>query len=112
MKFQGLSLTEVANYKILELKNPEHQDRQDRQKSNTAKVGDVEYSDYGAVQDLVSAVNWAWFGWIPNGLLTMLAAEAGKGKSYLALWIAKIFIHGGTFPDGTPHAPEPNGKIL
>ena len=69
-------------------------------------------SNYTAVRDQVSATKWAWMQWIPKGYLTMIAAQPGKGKSYVLLWIAKIFIHGGLLPDGTIYTPEQGGKIL
>lgn len=48
-------------------------------------------------------VTWLWERWIPNGLLTLLGAEPGTGKTWLALELSRAVIHGGTWPDGQTH---------
>jgi RecA-family ATPase len=45
-------------------------------------------------------VNWLWPGRIPRGKTTLLAGDAGLGKSYLSLDIAARVSTGGTWPDG------------
>ncbi|MDP6063348.1 MAG: AAA family ATPase, partial [SAR202 cluster bacterium] len=45
-------------------------------------------------------VNWLWPGRIPRGKNTLLAGDAGLGKSYLSLDIAARVSRGGTWPDG------------
>jgi len=58
----------------------------------------------------VAEVSWAWQDWLPNSFLTLLVAEPGKGKSYLALHLAELFAFGGQWPDGTP--ARPRGKTV
>jgi len=59
----------------------------------------------------IGEISWAWPGWMPNGLLTMLASEPGKGKSALALRIAACFIRGDSWPDGTPFTGEAGSVV-
>lgn len=47
-------------------------------------------------------VTWYWTNWIPRGLLTVLAADAGIGKTNVALDLARRNIMGLPAPDGTP----------
>jgi hypothetical protein len=47
-------------------------------------------------------VDWLWPGWIPRGMLTLLGAAPGAGKSLLALDLARRIIHDRPFPDGAP----------
>jgi putative DNA primase/helicase len=46
-------------------------------------------------------IEWCWPGWLPNGLLTLLAAPPGVGKSIVALDLARRLIEGVGAPDGT-----------
>jgi hypothetical protein len=50
----------------------------------------------------LSPVAWLWPGWLPRGMLSLLGAAPGAGKSLLALDLARRLIHGEPFPDGTP----------
>jgi hypothetical protein len=47
-------------------------------------------------------VEWLWPGWIPRGMLSLLGAAPGAGKSLLALDLARRIIHGQPLPDGAP----------
>lgn len=47
-------------------------------------------------------VSWLWPGWLPVGMLTLLAAKPGTGKSLIALDLAHRIITGQPWPDGTP----------
>jgi hypothetical protein len=47
-------------------------------------------------------VEWLWPNWIPRGMLSLLGAIPGAGKSFLALDLARRIIAGDTFPDGAP----------
>jgi hypothetical protein len=52
----------------------------------------------------LAPVTWLWPGWLPRGMLSLLGAAPGAGKSLLALDLARRLIHGEPFPDGTmPH---------
>ena len=47
-------------------------------------------------------VAWLWPSWIPRGMLTILGAAPGAGKSLVALDLARRIIGGQPFPDGAP----------
>ena len=47
-------------------------------------------------------ITWIWPGWLPRGMITLLGAAPGSGKSLLALDLANRIIQGTTFPDGQP----------
>ncbi len=51
--------------------------------------------------------DWLWPGWIPRGLWTLLAAEPGTGKTYLALDLALRIVNGSDWPDGSEIKPGP-----
>jgi len=61
--------------------------------------------------DSLPPVEWLWPGWIPNGMLSLLGAAPGAGKSMVALDLCWRLIHGGTFPDGVP-VPQPGRNVV
>lgn len=63
------------------------------------------------MEQVLAPITWSWRGWLPNGLLTMVAADSGTGKSALCLQLAACFIRGLPWPDGTPYEGE-LGRIL
>ncbi len=44
-------------------------------------------------------VSWLWPDWLPVGMLSLLAARPGTGKSLVALDLARRIIHGLAWPD-------------
>ena len=54
-----------------------------------------------ALAEVIGDPQWLWPGWLPKGLLTVLAGDPGMGKSALALWIAANLGCGGKWPDGS-----------
>jgi putative DNA primase/helicase len=56
------------------------------------------------------AIKWLWPGWLPQGKLTLLAGSPGTGKTTLALSLAALVSHGGTWPDGS--ACSRTGDVL
>jgi len=69
------------------------------------------YATWHDVDQLVGAIQWEWPGWLPRGMMTMLAAEQESGKSLLALRIAAVFAAGLPWPDRTT-AGVAAGKVL
>jgi len=54
-------------------------------------------------------VEWLWRPWLPRGMLAVLAARPGVGKSLVALDLMRIITSGGCWPDGAaPTAPGAN----
>lgn len=50
----------------------------------------------------IRPIDWLWEGYLPRGMLTLLAGLPGCGKSTLALAIAATVTSAGRWPDGTP----------
>jgi len=59
-------------------------------------VQTVEYLD-----EQFPETTWLWSGWIPRGYVTLLTGTPGVGKSGLALALARAYLTGGQWPDGT-----------
>jgi len=47
-------------------------------------------------------IEWVWKDYIPRGLLSILGASQGSGKSFVGLDFAYRIIHNIGFPDGAP----------
>ncbi len=56
-------------------------------------------------------IEWVWDGWIPRGLLTVLGASQGSGKSFVATDLAYRIIHNQGFPDGTS-VKRPGANVI
>jgi KaiC/GvpD/RAD55 family RecA-like ATPase len=50
---------------------------------------DVTLHDFASVEKSLPEVTWLWEGWLPRGLVTVLASSPGEGKSALALEVAR-----------------------
>ena len=59
----------------------------------------------------LSPIEWVWKDWIPRGMLTILGAAQGSGKSFVAMDLAHRIIHGLQFPDGAP-IMRPGANII
>ena len=60
---------------------------------------------YQSLADLAADLpetSWLWPNWIPQGMLTVMAAWPGVGKTYVALDLAKRIIHNEPAPDDQP----------
>jgi|AntAceMinimDraft_16_1070373.scaffolds.fasta_scaffold04027_3 replicative DNA helicase len=68
-------------------------------------------STWEDIDKTLGPVTWSWKGWLPDGMLTILAGEPGSGKSALALWIAATFIDGRDWPDSSRYAGD-KGSVL
>ncbi len=47
-------------------------------------------------------ITWLWRGWLPRGMLTVLGAAPGVGKSFLGMDLIWHVLHGTSYPDGSP----------
>ena len=70
----------------------------------------LSYPHAGALFANLPDLEWLWKGWLPRGLVSLLAATPGTGKSYFALDLAQRVITCGEFPDGSPISTA--GKVL
>lgn len=62
------------------------------------------------IAESLPPVSWLWPGWVPRGMLSLLGAYQGTGKSYFVLDLARAVIHGGVWPDGS--AVESRGPVI
>lgn len=56
-------------------------------------------------------IDWVWKGWIPRGLITVLGASQGSGKSFVSMDLAYRIIHNIGFPDGSSIA-RPGANVI
>jgi hypothetical protein len=56
-------------------------------------------------------IEWVWKDYIPRGLLSVLGASQGSGKSFVGLDLAYHIIHNKGFPDGSP-IMRPGANII
>ncbi len=56
-------------------------------------------------------IEWVWKDHIPRGLLSILGASQGSGKSFVGLDLAYRIIHNKGFPDGSP-IMRPGANII
>lgn len=68
------------------------------------------YNSYAELALTLPPVEWLWENWIPTGMLSLLGAWQGTGKSWLALDLARIVTQGNQWPDGT--AVAANGPCI
>lgn len=77
------------------------------EENNFKQAGFVDHpSSWIDVQNIVSEIKWDWYGWLPKGMLVIVASAPGDGKSAFLLRCAGSFLKGLDWPDGTPF----NGK--
>lgn len=71
------------------------------------------WSSVGDLESKYKKVQWLWPGYIPRGLLTMLVAEQGKGKSLFALrgLVAPVLM-GVPWPNGVPCNSSPDSNVV
>lgn len=55
-------------------------------------------------------VAWLWPNWLPRGMVSLLGAYQGTGKSFFVLDLARAIIAGDVWPDGA--AVEKRGCVL
>ena len=63
------------------------------------------------IAETLPPIEWLWPDWIPRGMITLLGAVPGAGKSYLALDLARRIIAGEPFPDGAAQ-PLPGRSVV
>lgn len=61
---------------------------------------------------LNATIRWVWKGWIPVGVLTILASEPGIGKTRFCADLARRVYRGLPWPDGADPTCAHNGTVL
>lgn len=56
-------------------------------------------------------IEWVWENWIPRGLLTVLGASQGSGKSFVVTDLAWRIIHDQGYPNGAP-IKRPGANVI
>lgn len=76
-------------------------------------TSDVErpFRSLAEIASELQPVTWLWKPWLPLGMLTLLAAQQGTGKSMLALDLARRIIVDEPWPDGTSQT-RPNANVI
>ena len=62
----------------------------------------LHFPSLAEIAETLPPVRWLWHGWIPQGMVSLLGAFQGTGKSYFVLDLARTIIEGGPWPDGQP----------
>lgn len=70
----------------------------------------VQFSSYAELAATLPPVEWLWEPWIPRGMLSLLGAWQGTGKSWLALDLARIVTQAQQWPDGS--GVQKNGTCI
>ncbi len=69
---------------------------------DTEPNAEFRYQSLADLEADLPATSWLWPNWIPKGMLTVMAAWPGVGKTYVALDLAKRIIHNQAAPDDQP----------
>jgi len=67
------------------------------------------FQSFADLAETLPPITWLWPSWIPRGMISLLGAVPGAGKSLIALDLSRRVIHGEPFPDGSTN-PYPDGR--
>lgn len=65
-----------------------------------------DWQPFSEVAPTIDPITWLWPSWIPVGMITLLGAVSGSGKSMIALDFCMRVMHGMPFPTGPSHKPR------
>ena len=70
---------------------------------------DCHYLNMLELAETLQPISWLWENWLPIGMLSLLAARPGTGKSLVALDLCRRIIAGEAWPDGSvqPYVNQP-----
>lgn len=92
---------------------PEGSEQTDHSPNDSGE--EITADDVATIDDLISAgsaVQWAWEGWIPNGVLTAIAAPGGTGKTRFCADLLRRIKNGLPWPDGQPMTLSSDAIVL
>lgn len=70
-----------------------------------------QFPSLARLADDLQPIAWLWPNWLPRGMLSLLGASPGAGKSLVALDLARRIIHNAGFPDGAA-IPDPGSPVI
>ena len=76
-----------------------------------ADAPDPQGSTWEDLGRAIGPISWAWEGWLVDGMLTMVVAQQGQGKSCLCLRLASCYTAGNPWPDDSPFTGEIGGVL-
>jgi len=69
-------------------------------------------TEYSPLADMeLMPIQWLWPEWLPRGMLTILGAAPGVGKSFVGMDLCWRLTDYGFFPDGVP-VPNPGSNVI
>jgi len=71
-----------------------------------------DFSTDEKLDECFTGIKWEWENYIPRGFVTALVAEQEAGKSTVAQSFCDVILRGDRWPDGQPHTPRPDTKLL
>ncbi|TDR31057.1 AAA family ATPase [Hydromonas duriensis] len=104
---QLAGLEEVARQIMLAVPTPEPEPPHNIAHSATQAVTNRAFGVETVSLDQIKMepIDWLMHNWLPLGKLTLLAGQAGTGKTQLAISLASMLSAGRSLPDGTTHPP-------
>lgn len=70
------------------------------------------YQDFASLSATLPPIRWLWPKWLPMGMITLLGAAPGAGKSMVALDFARRVIHNQPWPNGDPQTNMPSRNVI
>lgn len=75
--------------------------------------GGLKFCNWKDLDAYYGQIEWVWEGWLPRGMVSILAAEPGLGKTGCAMGLAGIVTAGGAdWPDGAPGPTTPERVVF
>jgi hypothetical protein len=62
----------------------------------------MSFPSLAEIADSLEPVSWLWQEWLPRGMVSILGAFQGAGKSFFVMDLARVTLHGDVWPDGAP----------
>ncbi len=70
------------------------------------------FSTDSDLDERLGEIEWLWPGYIPRGFVTAIVGDQDQGKSQVAQNLCDTILRGVRWPDGQPHAPQADTKLL
>lgn len=75
--------------------------------------GALQFCDWKDLLPHYGDIEWVWRNWLPRGMVSILAAETGIGKTACAMGLAGILTGPGEeWPDGLPGPEQPERVVF